>query len=67
LAEQKIRGFGSFKVLGVVDCLGFFLAPALCSPRTGDFLAEQKIRGFGVFKVLGVWIASVDLSRGEAA
>jgi hypothetical protein len=25
LAEQKIRGFGSFKVLGVGDCLGGWL------------------------------------------
>jgi len=38
-------------------------SPALCPPRTGDFLAEQKIRGFGVFKVLGFWIASVFFLR----
>jgi hypothetical protein len=39
-----------------VDGLGILPTPALCPPRTVDFLAEQKIRGFGMFKVLGVWI-----------
>jgi hypothetical protein len=57
LAEQKIRGFGVFKVLGVWIAWGFFFRPHFARPEPVIFWLSKKYAASGCSKCSGLRIA----------